>query len=100
MKPSIEVYISEKNKTIHRDAEKIRPNYMSLSELIWLAVEQYTKSHSNKDGELTPLDVPLITDDWKQFLRYFKSLKYLQLQDIREKLHHLDNLLEHEQLKR
>lgn len=88
------IYINRKNKDILDKAEKIRPNNISLSEFIFMALDFFTETHTVNKNNLTSLDEPKILDNIEIWKKWLEMSDVIKLSTYEERTKQLQGIIE------
>ena len=85
------ISIGEKTKPIFESLEKLRPNHLSFSLFLAVAIDEYIKNHSGKNSKITEYDTvsvsskfPLMmatTEKWNVCVSGLSNDDLIKLQD-------------------
>lgn len=81
------ISIGEKTKPIYESFEKIRPNHISFSLFLALAVEEYVETHKKVTNEKYPRLMGRI-DAWDQCITKIENDELIAIQN---RIHQLSN---------
>ena len=101
------ISVGNRTKPIFESFEKIRPNHLSFSLFLAVAVDEYIKNHNPKNSKITDYDstsvsskFPLLTANMDKWNVCIKNLENTELVKLQDKLRQLTNNVTKEVTKR
>ena len=90
---------SEDVKVLAR-LERIRPKELSLSRMVYKAIEYFIQTHNKRSDEVIDMGPPNLADDIDVWKSIIEQMSMVQIVDATKKIAQIDGALQHESTKR